>query len=552
MKPSRAVSRLLLNVLPALLLLLSALYLVFADLFRLSPYLMLCVSGLPALSGCLLWGAGLRERMVRPGARQGMTAAALLLTLGCLLFYLSGLLAGRPTVFYVLCCASLVPPLLLPAFLMRTFSAAARGADRQQPDTCFLVLLAVGCLGTALVALEPLHHLCYRDGGRSAGPLCYAVYFWFFAGILGTQIYLLTRRFDRKAAPAAAVTAGSAAVYLGIALGVRGLDLVALSYIAPLLLFAFCTLALRADLLPDGHLWPALLQRSTFPVQLMEPDGSIPYGSDAARPIAAAHKAAILNNRYRVSQILDRDTQLSASVIRGGFALHQKDLRDLHTLQDTLEAVSKELAETLDLLSRESELEAKLQRLTEKNAFFAEQEAKIQEKTDRVSVLLRCAAAEDPEPGFLRAVVTRANILVTYIRQLGQLLQEAKGTDRLPAKELTAALESSAQAATAAGLRCRVYNVAQGSFPAGMILSLYDLHERILEDVLTAGLGTLEVRLRNEQSGLRLVLSIPETTLQVFSARANHVVAAARALGGEARITEEDGTVSVFLEFLGG
>ena len=196
--------------------------------------------------------------------------------------------------------------------------------------------------------------------------------------------------------------------------------------------------------------------------------------------------------------------------------------------------------------------QAKLQRLTEKNAFFAEQEAKIQEKTDRVSVLLRCAAAEDPEPGFLRAVVTRANILVTYIRQLGQLLQEAKGTDRLPAKELTAALESSAQAATAAGLRCRVYNVAQGSFPAGMILSLYDLHERILEDVLTAGLGTLEVRLRNEQSGLRLVLSIPETTLQVFSARANHVVAAARALGGEARITEEDGTVSVFLEFLGG
>ena len=70
--------------------------------------------------------------------------------------------------------------------------------------------------------------------------------------------------------------------------------------------------------------------------------------------------------------------------------------------------------------------------------------------------------------------------------------------------------------------------------------------------MLTAGLGTLEVRLRNEQSGLRLVLSIPETTLQVFSARANHVVAAARALGGEARITEEDGTVSVFLEFLGG
>lgn len=228
----------------------------------------------------------------------------------------------------------------------------------------------------------------------------------------------------------------------------------------------------------------------------MDTEGVILYGSEQAMPIAAGHKTAILNQRYRVSQILDRNTQLFASAIPGGFALQQKDLRDLHALQDDLDAVSKELSKTMELLSRENELEAKLQRLTKKNAFFTEQEAKIQEKTDRASLLLRCAAASSPEPGFRRTVVTRANVLVAYVQQLGRLLQVAKETDQLPVRELTAALDASAQAATAAGTRCRVYNVAQGTFPSDVILSLYDLHEQILEDVLTENLPMMEIRLR--------------------------------------------------------
>lgn len=85
-----------------------------------------------------------------------------------------------------------------------------------------------------------------------------------------------------------------------------------------------------------------------------------------------------------------------------------------------------------------------------------------------------------------------------------------------------------------------------------MILALYDLHELILEDVLAGDLPTLEVRLRNEQSGLRLVLNVPETTLESFSARAAHVLSLAEAMGGEGSITEEDGDVSVFLEFATG
>lgn len=543
-----------LTILPALLLCVSALYLVFTDLLRLSPYLMLCISGLLAVTGCLLWGCGLCGRMVRPGARLGMAAMTALLTLWGLLYFLSGLLAAVPYALYSLTCAALLPPLLLPAALFYTLWTALQPPDKQIPCPVFWVLLAVGGIGCLLAVTDPLHHLIFpaASGNLGCGAALYVLFGWFFAGVLGLQIWLLVRRRSRRAVPAALLVLVEVAVYLCAVLSIARFSLLALAYAAPLLLFGFCTLALTAELLPDGRHWPALLQRSTFPVQLMDAEGTILCGSDRAMPIAAGHKAAILSNHFRVTQILDRDTQLSAAVIPGGFALEQKDLRDLHALQAELEAVSKELDQTRELLSRESELEGKLQRLTRKNAFFAEQEVKIQEKTDRASLLLRCAAASSPEPGFRRTVITRANVLVTYVHQLGRLLQEAKETDQLPVRELLAALEASAQAATAAGTRCRVYNVAQGTFPADVILALYDLHEQVLEDVLAGDLPTLEVRLRNEQSGLRLVLNVRETTLEAFSARTNHVLTLADAMGGQAHITEEDGDVSVFLEFASG
>lgn len=541
-------------ILPALLLLLSAMYLVFTDLLRLSPYVMLCASGLMALVGCLLWGGGLCTRMIRQGAKRGMAAVCFLAALWCLLYFLSGLLAAAPYALYGLTCASLLPPMLLPAFLLRIFCGALRPSDQQQPCAGFFVLLGIGGLCALLAATDSLHHLLFPhvSGDLSYGTSLYLLYGWFFAGTLGVQGYLLVRRFSRKIIPAALVLVAEAAVFLCTLLGIQIFEPLTISYISSLLCFVFLSAALATGLLPDGREWPALLQQSTFPVQLMDTEGVILYGSEQAMPIAAGHKTAILNQRYRVSQILDRNTQLFASAIPGGFALQQKDLRDLHALQDDLDAVSKELSKTMELLSRENELEAKLQRLTKKNAFFTEQEAKIQEKTDRASLLLRCAAASSPEPGFRRTVVTRANVLVAYVQQLGRLLQVAKETDQLPVRELTAALDASAQAATAAGTRCRVYNVAQGTFPSDVILSLYDLHEQILEDVLTENLPTMEIRLRNEQSGLRLVLSVQDAVSGELAKRASSIGAMASALGGAARITEEDGTVSVFIEFATG
>jgi len=431
-----------LTILPVFLLLCSTCYLLLIDRLLLSPYLMLCLSGLSAVIGCLLWGSGLTLRIIRRGSAGGMALVSVLLTLWSLLYLLSGLLATVPHALYLLTCAALVPPALLPAALFRTFHAALQPADKQKPGRVFWILFGVGIFGVLIALTDPLHHLVFPvvSGDLTYGIPMYLIYGWFCIASLGCQIYLLASRFSARTIPALILTVLEAVAFLLLILEFFDLSLLTMAYATPLLLYGFCALAIDAELLPDGRDWPDLLQRATFPVQLMDVEGTILCGSDRAAPLAANHKAAILNNRYRVSQIMDKDTQLSASIIPGGFALHQKDLRDLHALQDALDSVTAELNEANAFLARESELEENLQRLTKKNDFFSEQAAKIQEKTDRASLLLRCAAAPDPEPGFRRTVVTRANVLVTYIQQLGRLLQASKESDQLPVRELRAAV----------------------------------------------------------------------------------------------------------------
>lgn len=533
-------------ILPAVLLALSSLYLFATVHFGLSPYLMLCFAGCMALVGSLLWGCGLCTRALREGALRMVMLITALLTASCLFFFVSGLPAVNSIsqTLYAVVVACLMP---VPALMYRFVTASLETEPKKDP--LYFVLLGIAAAAVLAALTTPLHGLLFTDG--RFGILMWALLGWLVLGILFSHIFLLRRcrRFTARLIPLGLLTVAGLAISVFFALREDAVDPI-LPYASALFIYATITFMLVTDLLPDSRVWPGLLQHTTFPVQLMDREGMIVYGADLALPVTAAHKSAILSNRCPM--ILEKDMELSVSVIRGGYALQQKDLRDLHALQETLCSVKKELEETYAILARESELEAKLQRMQSKNAFFALQEEKIQEKTDRASLLLRCAAAAAPQPGFRRAVVTRANVLVTYIQNLGLLLREAKETDQLPVSDLTSALELSAKAASAAGMRCRVYNVAQGTFPAATVIALYDLGEMVLEEALSRELMNVEIRLRNEQNGLRLVLAIQDAELSVMDARAEEIRTMAATAGGIAEITEENGSVTVGMEITAG
>lgn len=555
MNQKRLNSQQLLTVLfPGLLLLVSSLYLSFTNLLLLQPYPMLCISGLLALPACLIWGGGLYTRMLQPGVRHGMGGITLLLALWSLLYLLSGIFAAEAGALQVFSALSALPPLLLPAFLLHTFISANQPPEQQKPCATVWTLLGLGIV-IGIWAMIGIFVPLPLSMGTSTMAIESPIIFGFFClGTVGAQVYLLipARRSPTRLLPPLCLLIAELAIFVCMAPGISLLPAMLLAYGGPLLLLAFCSLCEWTGLLPNGSKLPMLLQHSTLPVQLMDLDGTILYGADLALPITAGHKSAILNNRYHVNLSLHPDIDLTAAAIRGGYALRQTDLRDLHALETKLAALQKELAAGNELLSHENELERQLREATSQNEYFARQERKIQDKTVRASLLLRCAAAQSPEPGFRRAAVTRANVLVAYVQQLGLLLQKARENSAFPVSVLTEAMASTAQAVTAAGLRCRVYSVAQGTYPADVILTLFDLQELLLEDALSQGLPTVELRLRNEQSGLRLVVSVREAQKTRFPAEPQRVHALAASLGGSIRITEDDGAVSVSMELLRG
>ena len=185
LKHKRSAAELILQVVvPALFLLFGALAPLLADAL-LSPYLVLCVSGLLALVACLLWGWSLCARMVREGARAGLIFAALLLTLWSVFGFLSGLLAEKQTVSGLLGFLAAAASMLLPAALYRAFRAAMRAPDEQKADPAFWILLAVGAvLGAVILA-----------GGLTQNVLLlvvatYGWKIWLIAGVAGVQLML--------------------------------------------------------------------------------------------------------------------------------------------------------------------------------------------------------------------------------------------------------------------------------------------------------------------------------------------------------------------------
>lgn len=510
-RKSSAAEWLLLTVLPALLLLTGSTYLMLTDLLRMPPYLMFCLSGLLVLTGCLIWGSSLCCSMLRSASRVATVLLTALLTLCAVLYYFSGLRgatlghAAELTVVTAL-------PALVPALLFLVLDTPRCSTGRKSAAPTFRALLFIGIAAAAFALTDPLHHLVFPENRASAfGSGMTFLIGWLAVGMLFVQIRLLVVRSASLPVTLlySLLLAAESAVFFCMTPAVPDVSPLILSYLLPLTVFLSCTLAQITGLLPDGSGWPELLRVSALPVQLMGRDGTILYGADCAIPVTATQSAQILEGRQQPVFPADRSFRMDPAPIHGGFVLYQRDLKDLRTLQTALDEASHALDEAKTLLSRQEELLEKCARLEEKNAFLAEQECKLHSRTEQASALLQEAADSELSQEVRRATLARANFFTVYVARLSAML--APDSAELSVSALTEALAASAEAAAAVGLRCRLLHVAQGNYPAAPVLALYELSQQILENALSAGLSELDFHLRNEQSGLRLSVSLSDS-----------------------------------------
>lgn len=277
-------------------------------------------------------------------------------------------------------------------------------------------------------------------------------------------------------------------------------------------LAAFLTLDLRAMRgdPPDGRNWPDLLARCALPIQILDRMGETVYQSACAKPLDSHHRDLLLFGGGGNNTIpYDEDTMLCSRVIFPGVVVQQIDQRRFHQLTREEAQLQMELQTMQRLLDQKETIAERLRILQARSAFLATQESLVREKAPTIGVLLHCAAAPNPEPGFRRMAVTRANLLICELYQQGLLLHACDEAGNLTAADLTAALEGLTQAAADADVRCRIYQVAQGVYPADKLLESFRLLCRFLEQLIMEDLVSMDIRLRNEQDTLRMLLTAP-------------------------------------------
>lgn len=276
-------------------------------------------------------------------------------------------------------------------------------------------------------------------------------------------------------------------------------------------LAAFLTLDLRTMRgdPPDGRNWPDLLARCALPIQILDRMGETVYHSACAKPLDSHHRDLLLFGGSNNTVPYDEDTMLYSRVIFPGVVVQQIDQRRFHQLTREEAQLQMELQTMQRLLDQKEAIAERLRSLRARSAFLATQEALVREKAPTIGVLLHCAAAPNPEPGFRRMAVTRANLLICELYQQGLLLHACDEAGNLTAADLIAALEGLTQAAADADVRCRIYQVAQGVYPADKLLEAFRLLCRFLEQLIMENLVSMDIRLRNEQDTLRMLLTAP-------------------------------------------
>ncbi len=318
---------------------------------------------------------------------------------------------------------------------------------------------------------------------------------------------------------------------------------------AVLAIFLFLDIRTMRGYPPDGRNWPDLLQHCALPIQILDRYGSVVYASACAKPLEQRHLDAIYYGGAATGVTeYNKDIQLYNRMFFPGVTVIQKDRRRIHTLEAELESLREEMKNMQAWIAQTDALEAGLEELRARNAFLATQESVIREKAPGIGLLLHCAAAPNPEPGFRRMTVTRANLLICELYQLGLLLQACGETNRLTAADLVAVLEGMTGAAAEAGVRCRIYQVAQGVYPADKVMEAFRLLCRFLEQLIIADLGSMDIRLRNEQNALRMLLTAPGGKAELAEAALTKETTLKTAI----RETVDGVTLTVEFEFAGG
>ena len=462
------------------------------------------------LIGLLLyWLASTRIRLIPSKVRTYMlSAAVLMLTYMLVMIFryrcLTDVFWKRLAAYYFW-----IPQLMIPTLILLISIRIRRGEEKEGRWNEALLLIPAAVL-SLLAMTNDIHKLVYvyhvgldtfvvDTGTYSYGIVFYLMYAWMI-GTIAIGLVLLslkTRKISKKG-------------ILGMVLLWQGMNL--LNY---LVIDRMPPPGIRLFTVPQIHTF-GMLGVIEVCIRLR----LIPYNENYAGFFRKMRMSALITNRrfqpqyYSEEELnadlpsmqaalsapvaLSRDQVLYWQEIQAVYAFWSVDESAVHKAQDRLKEANEMIEQENSLIQAETEQKEKDAYLESRHRIYYEIASELYPWQQRIEQILESTEAGQKD---FRGKIAYVSVLNAYVKRKTNLLLLAAEKEILTTSELFLALEESAAYLSLAGLETTAQKAEERSYPAQIILQMYDAFETIAEQYL-GKVGSLMVSWNGD--GLRL------------------------------------------------
>ena len=315
-----------------------------------------------------------------------------------------------------------------------------------------------------------------------------------------------------------------------------------LTMVTGLFTLLFFESALRTGLIPINKKYTAFFNNTTLGIQITDNGGktvlssvaAVEYSSDAQTNALMLHPRPLL---------LDENTLLFASALRGGNVLWQEDITRLNRLHVEIDESVSKLATANSILTEEEKIKRILAEEEEKERLMTQLEAEI---AGYMAKLLSMAQQLENSADRQNKTVNIA-ILLCYVKRRCNLLFREQETHTMPADELTGYLDELAGIVAYTGTKIIVVSDVNSSLSVRRAILFYNLFYCVIEWAGFQSCPHVVVHFR-ERSGVVVMRILPYASAISF-APDSKLLEAIESNGGRFTLENLDDAVAISLTF---
>ena len=460
----------------------------------------------------LAWILSVRQRIMQTSIRRYLMASGALLVFWlyirtCKWMFFSDVTWPARYCWY----AYYVAMILVPLFGVFLVQYLGKTEEFELSQKWKLLYLPAACL-LALVFTNDLHQLVFQfpsgapfsDTQYTYGPGYFLVSGWsillglyFVAALLWKCRAPGKRWFQRLPLLVMLAEVGVTVCYC---LQILKCDLTALDVIMIVLLLESC---IQSGLIRSNSNYDRLFEGADIEAQITDRWGQICYLSGQTQQDDAQVRTW-MTNAEQEGTILD-GKRLKCADLKNGKVLWWEDISEILAFTEELEKVGKQLSEKNDLLKAELELREKQLHVAEKNRLYDGITREVTGQLDQLERLLHEPVENEKKR------MAHICVLSAYIKRRSNLRLLSENAGNLQTKELEYCLKESIECLRMYGVMASLDSDCHGETKAEYVIGLYDVFERLTEQVLD---HTNAMLLKLQATGEKLTLRIqmdPET-----------------------------------------